>query len=236
MVNTEMADHPAEVLVLGAGPGGYTAAFRAADLGKQVVLVDREPTLGGVCLNVGCIPSKALLHAAKVIAEAREMGGNGISFGPPDLDLDRLRAWKDSVIARLTGEASWMKLSSSARRFSWRRRARSRIIPGVSGMASRAARRAASDASGAGADGSVPPACAQAGAGASRQARTRAVRRATLGSCAGDYRSSATSWSTARPSGCSPMSVRITSAVIISRLVLSNCTFWQVCTAGNCTS
>jgi dihydrolipoamide dehydrogenase len=103
MVNTEMADHTAEVLVLGAGPGGYTAAFRAADLGKQVVLVDREPTLGGVCLNVGCIPSKALLHAAKVIAEAREMGGNGISFGPPDVDLDRLRAWKDAVIARLTG-------------------------------------------------------------------------------------------------------------------------------------
>ena len=98
-----MENQTAEVLVLGAGPGGYTAAFRAADLGKQVVLVDREPTLGGVCLNVGCIPSKALLHAAKVIAEAREMGGNGISFGPPDVDLDRLRAWKDAVVARLTG-------------------------------------------------------------------------------------------------------------------------------------
>jgi dihydrolipoamide dehydrogenase len=103
MVNTDMADQRAEVLVLGAGPGGYTAAFRAADLGKQVVLVDREPALGGVCLNVGCIPSKALLHAAKVIAEAREMGGNGISFGTPDVDLDRLRAWKDAVVARLTG-------------------------------------------------------------------------------------------------------------------------------------
>jgi dihydrolipoamide dehydrogenase len=98
-----MENQTAEVLVLGAGPGGYTAAFRAADLGKQVVLVDREPALGGVCLNVGCIPSKALLHAAKVIAEAREMGGNGISFGPPDVDLDRLRAWKDAVVARLTG-------------------------------------------------------------------------------------------------------------------------------------
>jgi len=93
----------AEVLVLGAGPGGYTAAFRAADLGKRVVLVDREATLGGVCLNVGCIPSKALLHAAKVIAEAREMGENGVSFGTPSVDLDRLRAWKESVVGRLTG-------------------------------------------------------------------------------------------------------------------------------------
>jgi len=93
----------AEVLVLGAGPGGYTAAFRAADLGKQVVLVDREPALGGVCLNVGCIPSKALLHAAKVIADARDMGPNGISFGTPGIDLGRLRAWKDEVVGRLTG-------------------------------------------------------------------------------------------------------------------------------------
>jgi dihydrolipoamide dehydrogenase len=98
-----MENQTAEVLVLGAGPGGYTAAFRAADLGKKVVLVDREPTLGGVCLNVGCIPSKALLHAAKVIAEAREMGENGISFGPPSVDLDRLRSWKDGVVGRLTG-------------------------------------------------------------------------------------------------------------------------------------
>jgi len=92
----------AEVLVLGAGPGGYTAAFRAADLGKRVVLVDREPALGGVCLNVGCIPSKALLHAAKVIAEAREMGENGILFGAPSIDLGRLRAWKEGVVGRLT--------------------------------------------------------------------------------------------------------------------------------------
>ena len=98
-----MENQTAEVLVLGAGPGGYTAAFRAADLGKQVVLVDSGATLGGVCLNVGCIPSKALLHAAKVIADAREMGGNGISFGPPEIDLGRLRAWKDAVVARLTG-------------------------------------------------------------------------------------------------------------------------------------
>ncbi len=93
----------ADVLVLGAGPGGYTAAFRAADLGKKVVLVDRWPALGGVCLNVGCIPSKALLHAAKVIAEAKEMSEHGITFGPPAIDLDKLRAWKDGVVGRLTG-------------------------------------------------------------------------------------------------------------------------------------
>jgi dihydrolipoyl dehydrogenase len=96
-------DITAEVLVLGAGPGGYTAAFRAADLGKNVVLVDRGPTLGGVCLNVGCIPSKALLHAAKVIAETREMSEHGIVFGAPAIDVDKLRAWKDGVVGRLTG-------------------------------------------------------------------------------------------------------------------------------------
>ncbi len=96
-------DSEAEVLVLGAGPGGYTAAFRAADLGKKVVLVDRGAALGGVCLNVGCIPSKALLHAAKVIAEAREMSEHGIAFGAPELDLDKLRTWKDEVVGRLTG-------------------------------------------------------------------------------------------------------------------------------------
>jgi dihydrolipoamide dehydrogenase len=93
----------AEVLVLGAGQGGYTAAFRAADLGKQVILVDRGPTLGGVCLNVGCIPSKALLHAAKVIAETREMSSHGLRFGDPQVDLDALRGWKDGVVGRLTG-------------------------------------------------------------------------------------------------------------------------------------
>ncbi len=96
-------DITADVLVLGAGPGGYTAAFRAADLGKKVVLVDRWPALGGVCLNVGCIPSKALLHAAKVIAETKEMSEHGITFGPPAIDLDKLRAWKDGVVGRLTG-------------------------------------------------------------------------------------------------------------------------------------
>ena len=96
-------DVAAEVLVLGAGPGGYTAAFRAADLGKKVVLVDRGPTLGGVCLNVGCIPSKALLHAARVIAETREMSEHGIMFGAPAIDIGKLRAWKDGVVGRLTG-------------------------------------------------------------------------------------------------------------------------------------
>ena len=96
------AEH-AEVLVLGAGPGGYTAAFRAADLGMQVVLVDSRAALGGVCLNVGCIPSKALLHAAKVIAETKEMAGNGIVFTAPSIDLDALRGWKDGVVSRLTG-------------------------------------------------------------------------------------------------------------------------------------
>jgi dihydrolipoamide dehydrogenase len=93
----------AEVLVLGAGPGGYSAAFRAADLGKTVVLVDRRPALGGVCLNVGCIPSKALLHAAKVIAETKEMSEHGVVFSAPAIDVGKLRAWKDGVVERLTG-------------------------------------------------------------------------------------------------------------------------------------
>jgi dihydrolipoamide dehydrogenase len=100
---TGREDLHAEVLVLGAGPGGYTAAFRAADLGKKVVLVDRWATLGGVCLNVGCIPSKALLHAAKVLDEAHEASEFGITFAKPKVDIDRLRAWKDGVVARLTG-------------------------------------------------------------------------------------------------------------------------------------
>ena len=96
------ADLHAEVVVLGAGPGGYTAAFRAADLGKKVVLIERHAALGGVCLNVGCIPSKALLHAAKVVTEAEEVSRSGIVFGKPAIDLDKLREWKDSVIGRLT--------------------------------------------------------------------------------------------------------------------------------------
>ena len=92
----------AEVVVLGAGPGGYTAAFRAADLGLRTVLVERYPTLGGVCLNVGCIPSKALLHTAAVIDGAAEMAAHGVEFGPPSIDLAKLAGWKNRVVARLT--------------------------------------------------------------------------------------------------------------------------------------
>jgi dihydrolipoamide dehydrogenase len=96
------ADFEAEILVFGAGPGGYTAAFRAADLGQKVVLVDKRATLGGVCLNVGCIPSKALLHVAKTIDDAAAMGAHGVKFGPPEIDLEAIRAWKDGVVKRLT--------------------------------------------------------------------------------------------------------------------------------------
>jgi dihydrolipoamide dehydrogenase len=92
-----------QLLVLGSGPGGYTAAFRAADLGLEVTLIERWPDLGGVCLNVGCIPSKALLHAAKVIEDAEEMGARGIAFGAPEVDLAKLRGWKVSVVKKLTG-------------------------------------------------------------------------------------------------------------------------------------
>ncbi|MEL6958980.1 MAG: biotin/lipoyl-containing protein, partial [Pseudomonadota bacterium] len=100
---TGPGDKHAEVVVLGSGPGGYTAAFRAADLGKKVILIEKNPTLGGVCLNVGCIPSKALLHVAKVITEAEEMGAHGVTFGKPSIDLDELRAFKDGVVKQLTG-------------------------------------------------------------------------------------------------------------------------------------
>ncbi|WP_447577563.1 dihydrolipoyl dehydrogenase [Achromobacter kerstersii] len=102
------ADGEYDMLVLGAGPGGYSAAFRAADLGLSVVLVERYSTLGGVCLNVGCIPSKALLHNAAVIDEARELAAHGISFGEPKIDLDKLRGYKDSVVAKLTGGLAGM--------------------------------------------------------------------------------------------------------------------------------
>ena len=97
------ADHDAQVVVIGSGPGGYTAAFRAADLGLKTVLIERYDTLGGVCLNVGCIPSKALLHAARVVSEAAEMGEHGIKFSKPKIDVDSLREWKESVVSRLTG-------------------------------------------------------------------------------------------------------------------------------------
>jgi dihydrolipoamide dehydrogenase len=96
-------DGQTSLLVLGAGPGGYTAAFRAADLGMDVTLIERWSSLGGVCLNVGCIPSKALLHAAKVIEEAHEMSEFGVKFAAPEIDTDKLRDWKQSVVDRLTG-------------------------------------------------------------------------------------------------------------------------------------
>jgi dihydrolipoamide dehydrogenase len=95
-------DLHAEVVVLGAGPGGYTAAFRAADLGKRVILIERYPNLGGVCLNVGCIPSKALLHVAKVMSEAKEMRNYGVTFGSPKIEIEKVRGWKNSVIGKLT--------------------------------------------------------------------------------------------------------------------------------------
>ncbi|MBK1712382.1 dihydrolipoyl dehydrogenase [Rubrivivax gelatinosus] len=97
------AGYDCDLLVLGGGPGGYSAAFRAADLGLKVVLVERYPTLGGVCLNVGCIPSKALLHVAAVIDEAAHLAAAGVSFGAPQVDLDRLRAHKEKVVSKLTG-------------------------------------------------------------------------------------------------------------------------------------
>ncbi|MBV9363504.1 MAG: FAD-dependent oxidoreductase, partial [Solirubrobacterales bacterium] len=95
--------HDAQVVVIGSGPGGYTAAFRAADLGLKTVLIERYERLGGVCLNVGCIPSKALLHAARVLADAEEMAEHGIKLGKPKIDVDALRDWKQSVVGRLTG-------------------------------------------------------------------------------------------------------------------------------------
>ena len=101
--SSKASDINCEVLVLGSGPGGYTAAFRAADLGLRVVLVERHEQIGGVCLNVGCIPSKSLLHAAKIIFEAQEIDAHGISFGKPTIDLDKLREWKNSIIRQLTG-------------------------------------------------------------------------------------------------------------------------------------
>lgn len=100
---TGNADKHCEVLVLGSGPGGYTAAFRAADLGKQVILVERYDSLGGVCLNVGCIPSKALLHTAQIINEAEHMKKNGVSFGKPKIDLDGINGFKSRVVSKLTG-------------------------------------------------------------------------------------------------------------------------------------
>jgi dihydrolipoamide dehydrogenase len=102
-----------EVVVLGAGPGGYAAAFYAADMGKRVILVEQDARLGGVCLNRGCIPSKALLHATHLVAASRESGHRGITFTPPTIDVDRLRTWKESILDRLSGGvASLAKLRS----------------------------------------------------------------------------------------------------------------------------
>ncbi|MEY3171895.1 MAG: hypothetical protein RJA27_975 [Pseudomonadota bacterium] len=104
-----VSTHETEVVVLGSGPGGYTAAFRAADLGKKVILIERYDTLGGVCLNVGCIPSKALLHTAKVITEAEETAAHGVSFGKPNIDLEKIRHWKaHDVVGKLTQGLSAM--------------------------------------------------------------------------------------------------------------------------------
>jgi dihydrolipoamide dehydrogenase len=103
------------MLVLGAGPGGYSAAFRAADLGLDTVMVERYATLGGVCLNVGCIPSKALLHVAAVADEARSMAAHGIAFGEPRIDLDALRGWKDKVVGKLTGGLAAMAKARKVR-------------------------------------------------------------------------------------------------------------------------
>jgi dihydrolipoamide dehydrogenase len=103
-----MADLDCDVVVLGAGPGGYSAAFRAADLGLKTVIVERYPVLGGVCLNVGCIPSKALLHTAAVMDAARALAGHGIAFGEPKVDLAKLRAFKEKVVGKLTGGLATM--------------------------------------------------------------------------------------------------------------------------------
>ena len=109
------ADIECKLVVLGSGPGGYTAAFRAADLGVDTVLVERYATLGGVCLNVGCIPSKALLHAAAVIDEAEAMAAHGVSFGKPKLDLDKLRSFKNKVVGQLTGGLAGMSKQRKVR-------------------------------------------------------------------------------------------------------------------------
>ena len=118
------ADVECDVLVLGAGPGGYSAAFRAADLGLNVVLVERYATLGGVCLNVGCIPSKALLHTAAVMEEAQSLADHGISFAKPKIDLDKLRSFKDGVVGKLTGGLAGM---AKARKV--------KVVTGVGGFA-----------------------------------------------------------------------------------------------------
>ena len=110
-----MAEHNAQLVVIGSGPGGYTAAFRAADLGLDVILVERYDTLGGVCLNVGCIPSKALLHAAKVIDDAAAMAEHGVTFGRPKIDALKLSAWKNEVVGRLTSGSTQLEKERKVR-------------------------------------------------------------------------------------------------------------------------
>src|SRR6185295_13756435 len=100
---TVKGEYDCDVVVIGAGPGGYSAAFRAADLGLRTVLVERYPTLGGVCLNVGCIPSKALLHTAAIVDAAKALASHGVAFGEPKLDLAKLREFKNKVVGKLTG-------------------------------------------------------------------------------------------------------------------------------------
>ena len=112
--HTGKADLEAQVVVLGSGPGGYTAAFRAADLGLDTILIEKGK-IGGVCLNVGCIPSKALLHAAKVIEEAQSMSSHGIQFGTPEIDIDSLRSWKDSIVGNLVGGLTGMSKQRKVR-------------------------------------------------------------------------------------------------------------------------
>jgi hypothetical protein len=114
----QAASYDYEVLVIGAGPGGYTAAFRAADLGLKVALVERWPTLGGVCLNVGCIPSKALLHAARVIEEAHEMAAYGVEFGAPNIGAAGRTRW--SGVSR-AGSRHWRSSARSRYWAAWRR-------------------------------------------------------------------------------------------------------------------
>ncbi len=118
------ADIETDMLVLGAGPGGYSAAFRSADLGMQTVLVERYATLGGVCLNVGCIPSKALLHVAAVMDEAQHLGAAGVTFAAPQVDIDALRAHKEKVVGKLTGGLAGMAKAQEGRG-----RARLRPLP-----------------------------------------------------------------------------------------------------------
>ena len=95
-----------DIVVIGAGPGGYAAAFRAADLGKSVLLIDKDKQLGGVCLNRGCIPSKALLHISKVMSEAAELSKIGVSFGSPNIDIDAIRLYKEKIVSQLNGGIS----------------------------------------------------------------------------------------------------------------------------------